>query len=112
MKGTNLGEFEELVLLIVLILQEEAYVLKIKDEVFSQIKRNVAMGALHSTLSRLEKKGFLESEMLGATKERGGRRKRIYQLTGAGKEILKDANEQRQMLWKQVPDYALKFIYV
>lgn len=111
MKGTNLGEFEELVLLIVLILQEEAYVLKIKDEVYSQIKRNVAMGALHSTLSRLEKKGFLESEMLGATKERGGRRKRVYQLTGLGKQILKEANEQRQMLWKQVPDYALKYGY-
>lgn len=109
MKGTNLGEFEELVLLIVLILQEEAYVLKIKEEVLSQIKRNVAMGALHSTLSRLEKKGFLASEMAGATQERGGRRKRIYQLTGTGKEILKEANEQRQMLWNQIPDYALKF---
>ncbi len=109
MKGTNLGEFEELVLLIVLILQEEAYVLKIKEEVLSQIKRNVAMGALHSTLSRLEKKGFLASEMAGATQERGGRRKRIYHLTGTGKEILKEANEQRQMLWNQIPDYALKF---
>lgn len=112
MKGTNLGEFEELVLLIVLILQEEAYVLKIKDEVYSQIKRSVAMGALHSTLSRLEKKGFLESEMMGATQERGGRRKRIYQLTGTGKAILKEAKEQRQMLWNQVPDYALKIVYV
>lgn len=110
MKGTNLGEFEELVLLIVLILQEEAYVLRIKDEVLAQIKRNVAMGALHSTLSRLEKKGFLGSEMTGATQERGGRRKRIYQLTGTGKEILKDAKEQRQMLWNQIPDYALKFV--
>jgi len=107
MKGTNLGEFEELVLLVVLILQDDAYVLRIKDEVYSQIKRNVAMGALHSTLSRLEKKGFLASEMLGATKERGGRRKRIYQLTGVGKQVLKDAKEQRQMLWNQVPDYAL-----
>lgn len=109
MKGTNLGEFEELVLLIVLILQEEAYVLRIKDEVLAQIKRSVAMGALHSTLSRLEKKGFLASEMSGATQERGGRRKRIYQLTGTGKEILKEAREQRQMLWNQIPDYALKF---
>lgn len=111
MKGTNLGEFEELVLLIVLILQEEAYVLKIKDEVLSQVNRKVAMGALHSTLSRLEKKGFLDSEMTGATQERGGRRKRIYQLTGTGKQVLKDANEQRQMLWRQVPGYSLKMVY-
>lgn len=110
MKGTNLGEFEELVLLIVLILQEEAYVLKIKEEVYAQIKRNVAMGALHSTLNRLEKKGLLSSEMTGATQERGGRRKRIYGLTGTGKSVLKAAREQRQMLWNQVPDYALKFV--
>ncbi len=112
MKGTNLGEFEELVLLIVLILQKEAYVLKIREEVLDQIGRSVAMGALHSTLSRLEKKGFLESVMEGATQERGGRRKRIYELTALGKTVLKDANQQRQMLWNQVPDYALKFIYV
>ena len=112
MKGTNLGEFEELVLLIVLILQEEAYVLKIRDEVLSQVKRSVAMGALHSTLSRLEKKEFLKSEMTGATKERGGRRKRIYQLTGLGKVTLKEANNQRAMLWNQVPDFAIKFVNV
>lgn len=109
MKGTNLGEFEELVLLLVLILQEEAYVNRIKDEVYSQVKRNVSMGALHSTLSRLEDKSYLKSQMTGASAERGGRRKRVYELTAAGKVTLKEAKEQRQMLWNQVPDYALNF---
>lgn len=109
MKGTNLGEFEELVLLLVLILQEEAYVNRIKDEVYNQVKRNVSMGALHSTLSRLEDKNYLNSQMTGASAERGGRRKRVYELTASGKATLKEAKEQRQMLWNQVPDYALNF---
>ena len=111
MKGTNLGEFEELVLLLVLILQEDAYVLSIKEELYKQVKRNVAMGALHPTLSRLEKKGFLQSEMGGATSERGGRRKRIYQLTASGKSVLSEVKEMRTSLWGQVPEYALKYVY-
>jgi PadR family transcriptional regulator, regulatory protein PadR len=112
MKGTNLGEFEELLLLIVLILQEDAYVLKIRDELKSQINRSISMGALHTTLSRLEKKEFLQSDMGGATQERGGRRKRIYELTGAGKEVLNDAKDLRAHLWNQVPTFALKFAHV
>ena len=109
MKRTNLGEFEELLLMIVLILQEEAYILRIKEETFNQIGRKMSMGALHTTLSRLEKKEFLSSEMMGATKERGGRRKRVYELTAAGKAALIEAKELRSNLWKQIPDVALRF---
>ncbi len=112
MKGTNLGEFEELVLLVVLILQEQAYVLNIKDEIYSQVKRSITMGALHPTLTRLEKKGYLDSELSGATKERGGRRKRIYQLTAAGKNALIEVREMRAGLWKQIPEFALKLVHV
>jgi len=112
MKRTNLGEFEELLLMIVLILQEEAYILRIKDETFSQIGRKMSMGALHTTLSRLEKKEFLSSEMSGATKERGGRRKRIYELTAAGKAALLEAKELRSGLWAQIPSIALKFTVI
>lgn len=109
MKGTNLGEFEELLLLIVLILQDEAYMLRIKDEIKNQINRSISMGALHTTLSRLEKKDFLKSEMGGATKERGGRRKRIYELTADGKTALNEVRELRANLWNQVPSFDLKF---
>ena len=109
MKGTNLGEFEELLLLIVLILQEEAYMLRIKDEVKNQVNRSISMGALHTTLSRLEKKEFLKSEMGGATQERGGRRKRIYELTADGKAALNEVKELRANLWNQVPSFDLKF---
>ena len=111
MKGTNLGEFEELLLLIVLILQDEAYVLRIRDELKAQVNRSVSMGALHATLSRLEQKDFLQSEMKGATKDRGGRRKRIYELTTSGQGALKEARELRASLWSQVPSVYLKFTH-
>ncbi len=107
MRGTNLGEFEELLLLLVLILQDEAYMLRIKDEVKNQLNRSISMGALHTTLSRLEKKEFLKSEMGGATNERGGRRKRIYELTNEGKTVLNQAKEMRANLWNQVPSFEL-----
>ena len=111
MKGTNLGEFEELLLLVVLILKEEAYVNKIREELKRQVDRSISMGALHTTLSRLEKKGFLESDMSGATQARGGRRKRIYELTDSGKAALVETREQRASLWNQVPSLDLKFVY-
>ena len=112
MKGTNLGEFEELLLLIVLILDKEAYVVKIREELKSQVNRSISMGALHATLTRLEKKSFLTSEMGGATEARGGRKKRIYELTAAGKTALHDAKELRANLWNQVPAFSLKFSHV
>ncbi len=112
MKGTNLGEFEELLLLVVLILQEEAYMLRIKEEIKNQVNRSISMGALHTTLNRLEQKDFLKSEMGGATKERGGRRKRIYELTADGKSALNEVKNLRANLWDQVPSFELKFAYV
>ena len=111
MKGTNIGEFEELVLLVVIILKNEAYVLRIQEELKSQVNRSISMGALHTTLSRLEKKGFLDSEMAGASSKRGGRRKRLYDVTATGSTALRNAKEMRNMLWDQVPSYALKLIH-
>lgn len=111
MKGSYLGEFEELLLVMVVILQEDAYVFNLKAELFAQIGRKSTMGSLHATLSRLEKKGLLESEMKGATETRGGRRKRIYQLTAAGKAALQQTKEIREHLWSQVPKFALQISY-
>ena len=83
--------------------------LRIKDEIKSQVNRTISMGALHTTLSRLEKKDFLKSEMGGATQERGGRRKRIYELTSDGKAALNEVKVLRANLWNQVPSFDLKF---
>lgn len=109
MRGTNLGEFEELLLLIVMILQEDAYVLRIRDEINDQVNRSLSMGALHSTLTRLEQKEFLSSDMKGATKDRGGRRKRVYEITSKGHAALKEVKQLRNRLWGQVPGLYLEF---
>ena len=109
MKRSTIGEFEEMVLLMVLILQDDAYMISLQKELEEQASRSITMGALHTTLSRLEKKGFLTSEMGEPTKERGGRRKRIYQVTAAGKSELTSIKEMRKSLWDQVPQFALKF---
>ena len=86
MKGTYLGEFEELVMLVIGVLHDDAYSISIKEELKSRTGRNPSIGALHSALNRLEQKGFINSFEGGATKARGGREeKRFYQITAAGK---------------------------
>lgn len=108
MKGTNLGEFQEIVLLSILILDDQAYGLKIQKEISQRLKRHLSRGALHAALSRLEEKGFLESHVGGATAERGGRRKRYYRLTASGKQSLKQAKELREEMWNMVPKLSLE----
>jgi DNA-binding PadR family transcriptional regulator len=109
MKETRLGEFEEVILLLVGILGKEAYAFNIAQEFDSQTGRAVSIGAVHSTLTRLEDKGFLKSEMGSSTAERGGRRKRIYTITAYGKRALEDSRDFRVSLWKQYPAFADKF---
>ena len=111
MKETRLGEFEEVILLLVGILGKEAYAFNIAQEFDSQTGRAVSIGAVHSTLTRLEDKGFLKSEMGSSTAERGGRRKRIYTITAYGKRALEDSRDFRVSLWKQYPAFADKFSY-
>ena len=103
---TRLGEFEEVILLLAGILAEEAYAFRIADEFESQTKRAISIGAVHSTLTRLEEKGFLESEMGESTAERGGRRKRIYTLTAYGRKTLKASRDFKVSLWNQFPGFA------
>ncbi|QHT66307.1 PadR family transcriptional regulator [Rhodocytophaga rosea] len=105
---TRLGEFEEVILLIVGILGEEAYAFKIAEEFESQTSREVSIGAVHSTLTRLEEKGFVKSDMGKATAERGGRRKRIYTITAYGQQALSAARDFRMSLWSQYPAFANK----
>ncbi len=108
MKGTSLGEFEELCLLAVGILQEEAYGVSVKEEVEKHTGRKSTLSTIHATLIRLEKKGFLESRMGGATELRGGRTKRIFQITSLGKEAMNEARELRSKMWDLVPKFLWK----
>lgn len=108
MKGTNLGEFEELLLLVVASLYPEAYGLAIREEIKESSGRSVAMGAIHSALNRLEEKEFLKSELAEATHERGGRRKRLFTITAAGKEALEHNRFLRNSLWDKIPQLSWK----
>lgn len=108
MKETRLGDFEEVILLLVGILGDEAYAFKIAAEFESQTGRSVSIGAVHSTLSRMDDKGFLTSEMGKATAERGGRRKRIYSITAYGQKVLAASRDFKMSLWQQFPALSLE----
>jgi len=109
MKGVYLGELEELVLLHVGILYPQAYGVAVMDEIEKQAGRSLNISAIHSVLTRLEEKGLLKSKMGDPSAERGGRRKRIFLLTAAGKRTLEEANELRTQLFNQIPKVALQF---
>ncbi len=94
-----LGEFEELVLLTIAALGEEAYGVQIQKDIEQRSNRPISIGALHSTITRLEEKGFLKSWLGGATKERGGRSKRYYEITQAGKKAVAETKAVRDELW-------------
>ena len=98
-----LGEFEEIVLTMVGILQDDAYGNPIVAEIKKRLNRQVNLSAVHVTLYRLEDKGFVKSYMGGASKQRGGRRKRIFQVTNAGMAMLRSMKEARVELWRLVP---------
>ena len=103
MRGEHIGELEELVLLTVGALNREAYAVLIMEEIKSTSRRTMDVTAIHSVLRRLEKKGFVASEMGGATDERGGRRKRFFTLTQAGRSVLDETMDLRMSLYSKLP---------
>lgn len=107
MSKYQLGEFEEVVLLTVAILNGEAYGVSVIEEIEKRLKRKVSLGSMQTSLRRLEEKGFLKSELGEATKMRGGKRKRYFSLTNFGKKALRESKEQRLGLWGAVPDFVL-----
>ena len=104
MKGTNIGEFEELVLLAVGLLYDDAYGLAIVEELKGQTGRKVTLSTVHKVLIRLEGKALLKSHIGGATQERGGRSKKLYQLTFLGKNVVNEVKELRNHMWNSIPN--------
>jgi PadR family transcriptional regulator PadR len=94
-----LGEFEELVLLTIASLADEAYGVAIQKSIEERCNRSISIGALHSTITRLEEKAYLKSWVGGATKERGGRSKRYYEITQAGRKAVAETKNLRDELW-------------
>ena len=108
MKGINLGEFEELVLLTIAALAAEAYSVAICDELERYTGRSAKLGVVHAVLNRLEEKGMAKSHLGDASAMRGGKRKRFYEVTHAGKVALMRAKELREAIWRNIPGFNLE----
>lgn len=109
MKEYQLGEFEEIVLLTVAILFEDAYGVSIRKEIEERANRKVSVSALQTALRRMEKKGYLKSGFGEATPERGGKRKRYFKVTPYGKDALEHARSTRERLWEAIPSVSFDF---
>jgi DNA-binding PadR family transcriptional regulator len=91
-KAIHLGEFEQIVLLALLRLGEEAYGMLVLREITETAGRDVSIGAVYATLDRMESKGLVESSVGDPTPERGGRAKRRFKLTALGISSLRQSH--------------------
>jgi PadR family transcriptional regulator, regulatory protein PadR len=103
MKRVYLGEFEEIVLLFVAMLDDTAYGVNITHQIIEQTNRAVRLNQVHASLHRLEEKGMIHSKMSEPTAERGGRRKRIFSITAYGLQTLQEIQTVRSNLWNMLP---------
>lgn len=109
MKKYQLGEFEEIVMLTVGVLYNEAYGVSIKKEIEKRLSRSVSVGALQTALKRLEDKGYLKSHEGGATEERAGRPKKYFQITAYGKRAMEYVKSTRDEFWRDIPKVAFNY---
>lgn len=101
-KEKFLGEFEQMTMLALMRLNGQAYGAKIRQLLDEEVNRSVAIGAIYSTLERLEKKGMVSSRLGEATAERGGRAKRFFKVTAQGQLALKRARSAMNTLWQDI----------
>ncbi|HMV11053.1 MAG TPA: helix-turn-helix transcriptional regulator [Cyclobacteriaceae bacterium] len=103
MSGYTLGEFEELVLLMVAAQHDQAYGVSILEGLETELERKVNISAVHVVLKRMEEKGFVKSRYGGITEDRGGRRKKFYVITAIGKRMLDEQHALRNNIYKRIP---------
>jgi PadR family transcriptional regulator PadR len=108
MKHHSLGEFEELVLLMVAGLHDEAYGVSILENLQEKLEKRLNISAVHMALKRLEDKGFVRSRFGGITADRGGRRKKFYAITALGKRMLDYQYALRTALYEQIPKISFR----
>ncbi len=102
MGSQYIGELEQMVLLSILNLEDEAYGMRVMADLKSRVGRTVSRGAMYVILDRLEGKGLIESQLADPTPERGGRGKRFLQVTVEGLEALRRSRDALNALWKGV----------
>lgn len=95
-----IGEMEHMVLLAVLRLNEQAYGSQIRQCLADTVDRDLSIGALYTTLERLEQKGLLKSRLGEATAERGGRAKKYFAITAEGQQALHRSKQALDRLWQ------------
>ena len=97
-----LGEFEHIVLLTLVRLGDQAYGMSVRSTIHNLIKRDISIGAIYTTLERLQKKGYVDSRLGEATAKRGGRAKKYFSVTGKGRKALKEARANLEVLWQGI----------
>jgi DNA-binding PadR family transcriptional regulator len=95
----TLGEFEQLVLLAVVRLDDNAYGVSIRDEIYSCTGRRASRGAIYVTLDRLESRGYIKTWLADPTPERGGKSKRLCRVEAAGKRALVESRTALAQMW-------------
>jgi DNA-binding PadR family transcriptional regulator len=101
-KGANLGSFEELVLLAVEVLGEDAYGVTVQELAAQQAERAVSLGAVYAALDRLETKKLLRSWIEAGGVYRGGRSRRHFATTAEGRAALAEIKRQRDAMWRLI----------
>jgi len=104
MKGDRVGEFEELTVLAVRALGEPSYAVPVQRFIEKKARRAVSMGAVYAALGRLENKGLLRSTVSEATPQRGGKRKRLYEVTPLGMRRLRELRQVREGIWRTIEE--------
>lgn len=104
MKGEHLGEFEEFTLLAIRAVGDDTYAVPLQQYIEEATGRTVSLGAVYSALTRLEEKGYVRSSMSGAIAARGGKARRMYEVTPLGRRTLRDLHEVRDRMWRAIAE--------
>jgi PadR family transcriptional regulator, regulatory protein PadR len=104
MKGERLGEFEEFTLLAVRATGDHTYAVPVQQFIEEATGRPVSIGAVYAALSRLETKGFVRSSMAEARAQRGGRSRRMFQVTSSGLRTARELHQARERIWQTIAE--------
>jgi len=106
-KGNFLGELDELVLLTTAVLHDEgAYGFSVVQEIEDKTGKKISLSAVHTVLYRLQERGLVQSELGGASHNRGGRRKRLFYVSQTGKQLIAKIKNQRDKYWQELGDLS------
>ena len=106
-KGNFLGELDELVLLTTAVLHDEgAYGFSVLQEIEDKTGKKISLSAVHTVLYRLQDRGLVQSELGGASNNRGGRRKRLFYVSQLGKQSIAKIKHQRDKYWQEIGDLS------